>query len=290
MIPAHQVSRSRASVSFLPRLPAAPDTRMRSSVEAGIVSLSYAPNGISAPPGPCPAAPDRPRREARGASRRTLPTLTPAVTCAAAGQPEHPARIHAQPQAVSPAGRRDRARRHGRGRTGHRLVQSNRGGPVRDRTGASWAAPPTTPMGASISEDDMGRAKAADAVLFGAVGGPKWDGVPYEVRPEAGLLRLRKDLGLFANLRPAICHAALADASSLKRELVEGLDILIVRELTGGGLFRRTEADRRPRQWPEARHRHAGVRDLRDRAHRPRPRSNSRAEDAMSSRRPRSGT
>ena len=91
--------------------------------------------------------------------------------------------------------------------------------------------------GAAISEDDMARAQAADAVLFGAVGGPKWDGVPYEVRPEAGLLRLRKDLALFANLRPAITYPALADASSLKRELVEGLDILIVRELTGGVYF-----------------------------------------------------
>ncbi len=91
--------------------------------------------------------------------------------------------------------------------------------------------------GAAISEDDMARAMAADAVLFGAVGGPKWDGVAYEVRPEAGLLRLRKDLALFANLRPAICYAALADSSSLKKELVEGLDILIVRELTGGVYF-----------------------------------------------------
>ena len=91
--------------------------------------------------------------------------------------------------------------------------------------------------GAAISEAAMGRAREADAVLFGAVGGPKWDGVPYEVRPEAGLLRLRKDLGLFANLRPAICYPALADASSLKREIVEGLDIVIVRELTGGVYF-----------------------------------------------------
>lgn len=91
--------------------------------------------------------------------------------------------------------------------------------------------------GAAVSETDMAKAKAADAVLFGAVGGPKWDGVPYEVRPEAGLLRLRKDLGLFANLRPAICFPALAEASSLKRELVEGLDIMIVRELTGGVYF-----------------------------------------------------
>ena len=83
----------------------------------------------------------------------------------------------------------------------------------------------------------MARAEAADAVVFGAVGGPKWSDVPYEARPEAGLLRLRKDLGLFANLRPAVCYPALADASSLKRELVEGLDIMIVRELTGGVYF-----------------------------------------------------
>ncbi len=91
--------------------------------------------------------------------------------------------------------------------------------------------------GVAVSEEDMQKALAADAVIFGAVGGPKWDKVPYEVRPEAALLRLRKDLGLFANLRPAICYPALADASSLKRELVEGLDILIVRELTGGVYF-----------------------------------------------------
>ena len=91
--------------------------------------------------------------------------------------------------------------------------------------------------GQSISEGDMALAQAADAVIFGAVGGPKWDDVPYEVRPEAGLLRLRKDLELFANLRPAICYPALAEASSLKPEVVEGLDILIVRELTGGVYF-----------------------------------------------------
>jgi 3-isopropylmalate dehydrogenase len=92
-------------------------------------------------------------------------------------------------------------------------------------------------LGKAISEEDMVKAQAADAVLFGAVGGPKWDKVPYDARPEAGLLRLRKDLGLFANLRPAICYPALADASSLKKNVVEGLDILIVRELTGGVYF-----------------------------------------------------
>src|SRR3984885_9601051 len=91
--------------------------------------------------------------------------------------------------------------------------------------------------GKAISEEDMARAAAADAILFGAVGGPKWADVPYDVRPEAGLLRLRKDFGLFANLRPAICYPALAESSSLKREVVDGLDIVIVRELTGGVYF-----------------------------------------------------
>ena len=91
--------------------------------------------------------------------------------------------------------------------------------------------------GEAVSDATMDLAMQADAVIFGAVGGPKWDGVPYSKRPEAGLLRLRKDLGLFANLRPAICYPALASASSLKPELVEGLDILIVRELTGGVYF-----------------------------------------------------
>ena len=91
--------------------------------------------------------------------------------------------------------------------------------------------------GAAISDAAMQKAMDADAVLLGAVGGPQWDNVAYEARPEAGLLRLRADMQLFANLRPAICFAALADASSLKRELVEGLDIMIVRELTGGVYF-----------------------------------------------------
>jgi len=91
--------------------------------------------------------------------------------------------------------------------------------------------------GEAICDADMEKALSADAVIFGAVGGPKWDNVAYDKRPEAGLLRLRKDLELFANLRPAIVYPALADASSLKRDLVEGLDILIVRELTGGVYF-----------------------------------------------------
>ncbi|QDF96173.1 3-isopropylmalate dehydrogenase [Azoarcus sp. DD4] len=80
-------------------------------------------------------------------------------------------------------------------------------------------------------------ARAADAVLLGAVGGPKWDTLPREQRPERGLLGIRKDLGLFANLRPAILYPELANASTLKPEVVSGLDILIVRELTGDIYF-----------------------------------------------------
>ncbi len=91
--------------------------------------------------------------------------------------------------------------------------------------------------GVAITEATMAQAMAADAVIFGAVGGPRWNAAPYDARPEAGLLRLRKDLGLFANLRPAICYPALASSSSLKREVVDGLDIVIVRELTGGVYF-----------------------------------------------------
>jgi 3-isopropylmalate dehydrogenase len=91
--------------------------------------------------------------------------------------------------------------------------------------------------GAPVSDATVAQAKAADAVLLGAVGGVKWETLPFELRPERGLLRLRKDLELFANLRPATVFEALADASSLKPELVRGLDIMILRELTGGVYF-----------------------------------------------------
>ena len=91
--------------------------------------------------------------------------------------------------------------------------------------------------GAPVSDATMDKAMQADAVLLGAVGGPKWDDLPFEQKPERGLLRLRKDMELFANLRPAIVFDALVDASSLKPDLVRGLDIMIVRELTGGVYF-----------------------------------------------------
>lgn len=91
--------------------------------------------------------------------------------------------------------------------------------------------------GTPLTDRTLEKAKTIGTVMFGAVGGPQWDDLPFHLKPEQGLLRLRKELGLFANLRPAMVFPALADASSLKRPLVEGLDIMILRELTGGVYF-----------------------------------------------------
>ena len=91
--------------------------------------------------------------------------------------------------------------------------------------------------GTPLTEDVLARALSSSAVLLGAVGGPAWASAPRGLRPEMGLLRLRKEMQVFANLRPALCFDALADASSLKREVVAGLDIMIVRELVGGVYF-----------------------------------------------------
>ncbi|MCC7282947.1 MAG: 3-isopropylmalate dehydrogenase [Acetobacteraceae bacterium] len=91
--------------------------------------------------------------------------------------------------------------------------------------------------GTPITEATLAKAKAADAVLFGAVGGPRWDTLGFDKRPELAILSLRKDLGLFANLRPATVLDPLVDASTLKPEVVRGLDIMIVRESTGGIYF-----------------------------------------------------
>ena len=98
--------------------------------------------------------------------------------------------------------------------------------------GASYDA-----HGTPLTDEALEAAKASRAVLMGAVGGPQWAGVPRDKRPEAGLLALRAGMEVFANLRPALCFQPLADASSLKREVVEGLDFMIVRELTGGIYF-----------------------------------------------------
>ncbi|WP_415184504.1 3-isopropylmalate dehydrogenase [Phaeovulum sp.] len=91
--------------------------------------------------------------------------------------------------------------------------------------------------GAPLSDETMARAQEVDAVLLGAVGGPKYDTLDFSVKPERGLLRLRKEMDLFSNLRPAQCFDALADFSSLKKDVVAGLDIMIVRELTSGIYF-----------------------------------------------------
>ncbi|TAE34360.1 MAG: 3-isopropylmalate dehydrogenase [Alphaproteobacteria bacterium] len=92
-------------------------------------------------------------------------------------------------------------------------------------------------VGTPFPAETLRQAHAADAILLGAVGGPQWEGLDYSVRPERGLLAIRKELGLFANLRPALCFEALVDASSLKPEYVSGLDLMIVRELTGDVYF-----------------------------------------------------
>jgi 3-isopropylmalate dehydrogenase len=91
--------------------------------------------------------------------------------------------------------------------------------------------------GVPLTQETLKLAKESDAVLLGAVGGPKWEGLDYSIRPERALLALRKELGLFANLRPAKIYPVLADASTLKKEVVDGVDIMVVRELTGGLYF-----------------------------------------------------
>jgi 3-isopropylmalate dehydrogenase len=91
--------------------------------------------------------------------------------------------------------------------------------------------------GTPLHDNTMADAMGVDAVLLGAVGGPKWETLPFDMQPERGLLRLRKEMDLFANLRPAIVFDALAEASTLKLEIVQGLDIMIVRELTSGMYF-----------------------------------------------------
>jgi 3-isopropylmalate dehydrogenase len=92
-------------------------------------------------------------------------------------------------------------------------------------------------QGTPLADETLALAKSCTAVLLGAVGGPQWDDMPVDKRPEKGLLRIRKELGLFANLRPATVFAGLAQASSLREEVVDGIDLLVVRELTGGLYF-----------------------------------------------------
>jgi 3-isopropylmalate dehydrogenase len=111
-------------------------------------------------------------------------------------------------------------------------------------TGVSFEFEPGLVGGAAIDatggplpDASLRLCQQADAILFGSVGGPKWDALPQEARPERGLLRIRKELDLFANLRPAKCFPMLVDASPLKRSVVEGTDLMVIRELTGGLYF-----------------------------------------------------
>jgi len=114
----------------------------------------------------------------------------------------------------------------------------NDNGPMKFTTGhALIGGSAYDAVGTPFPDETLAAAKKSDAVLLGAVGGPKWESLPIALRPEKGLLGIRKELGLFANLRPAICFDELADASTLKQDIVAGLDIMIVRELTGGIYF-----------------------------------------------------
>ncbi len=108
------------------------------------------------------------------------------------------------------------------------------------------------PYGVPLRNEDIERCRQADAILLGAIGGPKWDNPQGKVRPEQGLLKLRKSLGLFANLRPVAVFPALADTSPVKADLVRDVDLIVVRELTGGLYFGRPS-----RQWEERRGRAA---------------------------------
>ena len=137
--------------------------------------------------------------------------------------------------------------------------------------GASYDA-----HGTPLSDGTLEQAMAADAVLLGAVGGPKWDDLEFSLKPERGLLKIRKEMGLFANLRPAVVFPALAEASTLKTEIVSGLDIMIVRELTGGIYFGEPRGIEDLGNGERRGFQHAGLYDLRDPPRRPRCRSNWR--------------
>ena len=132
--------------------------------------------------------------------------------------------------------------------------------------------------GTALTDETMTDATHADAVLFGAVGGPAYDDLPFELKPERGLLRLRKDMDLFANLRPAMVFPSMAEQSSLKKELVAGLDIMILRELTGGVYFCEPRGIETQVDGTE-KGRHSGLHHPGDRADRPRrlrPRTQAR--------------
>ena len=159
------------------------------------------------------------------------------------------------------AGRRHRPRSHRRDtRRVLGWFSQNRNFVLREEEPRS-AALPTRRTACPQPDAMIAKAKAADAVLFGAVGGPKWDPLPFDKKPERGLLRLRKDLGLFANLRPALCFDALKDASSLKPEHRVRSRHPHRARTDRRRLFRRAEGNHDASRRPEARRRHAGLHD-----------------------------
>jgi 3-isopropylmalate dehydrogenase len=104
-------------------------------------------------------------------------------------------------------------------------------------------------VGDPLPKETIDGVKNSDACLFGAIGGPKWDNLPREKRPESGLLRFRKSMGVFANLRPAVVYDELIDASSLKPEIIKGVDIMVVRELIGGIYFGKPAGKNKTKGW-----------------------------------------
>ncbi|HEX9158223.1 MAG TPA: 3-isopropylmalate dehydrogenase [Syntrophales bacterium] len=116
------------------------------------------------------------------------------------------------------------------------VISETSGIPFQTREGLIGGAA-TDECGMPLPESSLALARASDAVLLGAVGGPKWEALPYDLRPERALLGLREKLGLFANLRPVTAHADLIDASPLKTHVVQNIDLMIVRELTGDAYF-----------------------------------------------------
>ena len=247
-------------------------------------------NGARAARGEGGPREDKPQRTTRAPSLPDRMQLG-ALTCVCLGSKLAMPLIHTtktgprDDHALSPAPprRRHRAGGDGRGRADRRFF--NKKGKAQFKTETALCGGASIDKhGVPLTSEALAKAEAADAIVFGAVGGPKWDKVAYAIRPEAGLLRLRKDLDLFANLRPAICYAALAEASSLPARARRGPRHPDPARADGRHLFRRAQGDRHAGERREARRRHHRLHHARDRAHRPRrlrPRPQAQEQGAL---------